>query len=81
MWREPECLGNFILWKCLRSEGSQRCVLHAGFRVLKSESTIAAKTQKPKAKSQWPTAAFFAHHGDLSSGVLLRKNASFADTL
>jgi hypothetical protein len=45
------------------------------------EGTIAAKTQKPKAKSQWPTAAFFAHHGDLSSGVLLRKNASFADTL
>jgi hypothetical protein len=33
-----------------------------------------AKTQKPKAKSQWPKAAFFAHHGHLSGGDVLRKN-------
>jgi hypothetical protein len=45
------------------------------------EGMRAAKTQKPKAKSQWPTAAFFAHHRHLSGGDVLRKNVALQDTL
>ena len=42
------------------------------------EGMSTAKTQKPKAKSQWPTTAFFAHSRHLSCGDVLRKNAALS---
>ena len=43
--------------------------------------TAKTQSQKLRAKSQRPRAAFLSHSRDLSNGDVLRRNASLSDTL